>query len=160
MGQWHHSIVEKIPTFPACKFSFYRQCNSKLQQQPATLQNINLQGEWTETFVNLRHLSQADTIFAVWTFYASAVLFNQLYTIHALIDGEMYPYIFALLPDKRQTTYQRLFDLLKAAGTNNTPIAPTTFFMDFKSAELNVAETVFPTATVKGCLFHFCQRIW
>jgi hypothetical protein len=34
----------------------------------------------------IRQLSNADTIFADGTFYASPVLFKQLYTIHALIE--------------------------------------------------------------------------
>ncbi|XP_071150903.1 uncharacterized protein [Mytilus edulis] len=175
-------IVEKIPTFTACKSSLYRQRNTELPRQPATRQDIDLQGEWRETstgqnFVlsedgdinkilvfgtsdNLRHLSQANTIFADGTFYASPVLFKQLYTIHALIEEEMYPLIFAFLPDKCQTTYQRLFAILKASGAdNNTPINPIRIFMDFESAACNAAETVFPTASIKGCLFHFCQRI-
>ncbi len=73
----------------------------------------------------------------------------------------MYPLIFAFLPDKSQTTYQRLFTTLKAAATdNNTPLNPTTIFMDFETAARNAAETAFPAATLKGCLFHYCQRIW
>ncbi|VDI42369.1 Hypothetical predicted protein, partial [Mytilus galloprovincialis] len=48
---------------------------------------------------------------------------------------EMYPLIFAFLPDKCQTTYQRLFAILKASGAdNNTPINPNIIFMDFESA--------------------------
>ncbi|VDH96256.1 Hypothetical predicted protein [Mytilus galloprovincialis] len=166
----------------SCKSSLYRQRNTELPRQPATRQDIDLQGEWRETsgqnFVlsedgdinkilvfgtsdNLRHLSQANTIFADGTFYASPVLFKQLYTIHALIEEEMYPSIFAFLPDKCQTTYQRLFTILKASGAdNNTPINPNRIFMDFESAARNAAETAFPTANIKGCLFHFCQRIW
>ncbi|CAC5356273.1 unnamed protein product [Mytilus coruscus] len=134
-------IVEKIPTFTACKSSLYRQRNTELPRQPATRQNIDLQAEWRETstgqnFVlsedgdinkilvfgtsdNLRHLSQANTIFADGTFYASPLLFKQLYIIHALIEEEMYPLIFAFLPDKCQTTYQRLFAILKANSTTS-----------------------------------------
>ncbi|CAC5403052.1 unnamed protein product [Mytilus coruscus] len=42
-------IVEKIPTFTACKSSLYRQRNTELPRQPATRQNIDLQAEWRET---------------------------------------------------------------------------------------------------------------
>ncbi|XP_021368928.1 uncharacterized protein LOC110460379 [Mizuhopecten yessoensis] len=73
----------------------------------------------------------------------------------------MYPLIFAFLPDKCQITYQRLFEIVKtAAANNNTPLNPTTTFLDFESSARNAAETVFPQASIKGCLFHYCNRIW
>ena len=115
-------IVEKIPTFVSCKSSLYRKRNTELPPQPATGQAIDLQGEWRETTTgnnfllsengdqnkfmvfgtanNLRHISNSDTIFADGTFYANPILFKQLYTIHAFIEGEMYPPVFAFLPDK------------------------------------------------------------
>jgi len=49
---------------------------------------------------NLRHISNSDTIFADGTFYANPILFKQLYTIHAFIEGEMFPLVFAFLPEK------------------------------------------------------------
>lgn len=72
----------------------------------------------------------------------------------------MYPLVFAFLSDKSQVTCQRLFGILTTAATDNTPLNPTTLFLDFESAARIVAERAFPHASIKGCLFHFCQRIW
>ncbi|XP_021339735.1 uncharacterized protein LOC110440948 [Mizuhopecten yessoensis] len=161
----------------------YRERNSELPPQPTTHDAINVLGEWQETTTgaqflladdgdhnkilvfgttgNLHHLSNADTIFGDGTFYASPVLFTQLYALHALIKDEMYPLIFAFLPDKCQISYQRLFEIVKtAAANNNTQLNPTTIFLDFESSARNAAETVFPQASIKGCLFPYCKRIW
>ena len=109
-------VVEKIPTFVGTKSSLYRERLRELPPLPATRNAINLQDKWRETTTgdqflladdgdnnkilvfgtadNLRHLSNANTIFGDGTFYASPVLFKQLYTLHALIDNDMYPLIF------------------------------------------------------------------
>lgn len=125
---------------------------------------MNLEGEWCETSTgenflisdtgdedkilifgtagNLRRLSEATTIYADGT-YASPGIFKQLYTFHALIDNEMFPLVFALLPDKNQTTYIRLLNELKTAAINNNSLLnPETIFIDFECACRNVAETV------------------
>jgi hypothetical protein len=51
---------------------------------------------------NLQHLANNDnnTLYADGTFYIFPSLFTQLYTLHALIDGAMFPLVFVLLPGK------------------------------------------------------------
>ena len=48
-------IVEKIPTFVACKNSLYRQRNTELPQQPATRHDIVLPAECKETTTGNNH---------------------------------------------------------------------------------------------------------
>ena len=38
---------------------------------------------------------------------------GQLYSIHAVIKGAIIPSIYALLPDKKQKTYERFLEILK-----------------------------------------------
>lgn len=43
------------------------------------------------------------------TFKASPSLWTQLFTIHFVLKGRCFPRIFALLPNKQEATYRRLF---------------------------------------------------
>ncbi|XP_071079680.1 uncharacterized protein [Haliotis cracherodii] len=66
------------------------------------------------TDANLDYLCQVDTIFEDGKFYVTPNLFHQLYTLHALIAGQLLPLVFFLLRDKQEVTYQRMFHLLIA----------------------------------------------
>lgn len=115
-------IVEQLPTYYSVKTSLYHQRSLSRPALPKTTADINLQDKWCTTTAgeqfllpddnihprmlifsttsNLRHLAAADTIFCDGTFYACPSLFHQLYTIHAMIDGSMFPLVFGLLPSK------------------------------------------------------------
>jgi hypothetical protein len=62
---------------------------------------------------NLQKLSSAPVLYGDGTFYACTGLFYQLYTIHADVEGQLFPLVFALLPNKTQRTYTRFFTLMK-----------------------------------------------
>jgi len=42
------------------------------------------------------------------TFKCSPSVFNQLFTLHVYMAGSVVPVVYALLPNKTQTTYQRM----------------------------------------------------
>ena len=69
-----------------------------------------------------------------------------MYTIHAKIDNQMYPLLFALLPGKIQAVYAQLLTKLK------TTMADLQLFMNFETAAQNAARTVFAGIIVKGSL--------
>jgi hypothetical protein len=57
--------------------------------------------------------------------------------------------------------HTRYFHLLKEACTQRQiALQPTTFFIDYETAVQNAARTSFPGITIKGCFFHYTQRIW
>jgi len=167
-------MVENLPTFPSCKTSLYHQLTPNL---PTTIDVIDLQDEWTTTTANerfllvndgdqdkilifatdrnLQLLADNDTIYADGTFYTCPSLFTQLYTLHGMVDGEMFPLVFALLPGKSEQLYTRYFQLLTEVCTQRQiALQPTTLFIDYETAVQNAARTSFPGITIKGCLFH------
>ena len=77
-----------------------------------------------------------------------------MYTIHAKIDDQMYPLLFALLPVKIQAVYTQLLTKLK------TYMADIQLFMNFETAAHNATRTVFPGNAINGCFFHYTQAIW
>ncbi|XP_033741293.1 uncharacterized protein LOC117328064 [Pecten maximus] len=142
-----------------------------------TIQGINLEGEWTQTTAgeeflllddgdqsriiafatsdNLTDLCNADTLFCDGTFYTCPTKFHQIYTIHAKIEDQMYPFVYSLLPNKTHATYERLFTLLKTKMTElNLQLNPTTVFLDFETAAQNAIRIIFPAVILKGYFFH------
>lgn len=60
-----------------------------------------------------RPASPHSTVFSDETFYSCTKHFTQLYTLHANVNGIVFPLVFGLLPNKSETTYNRFFGLLK-----------------------------------------------
>ena len=110
---------------------------------------------------NLTNLVDADIIYGHGTVYTSPNQFTQLYTLHATVDGVMYPLAFSLLPGKSEQIYDRLFDILKTAcQQRGLHLSPHTFFTDFETATRNAARRAFPNVSLKSCFFHYTQCIW
>ena len=64
------------------------------------------------TVGNLEKLCEAETIYIDGTFKANPQLFYQLFTVHAVYNGQHFPFVYALLPNKTTSTYNRLFTKL------------------------------------------------
>ncbi|CAG2210902.1 unnamed protein product [Mytilus edulis] len=128
-------FVEQLPTYYSCKTSLYHQRALDRPVIPKTIIDIDLQDEWCLTTTrqqfllpsdniyppilifsttnSLTHLAAANTIFCDGTFYSCPTLFHQLYTVHAMIDGSMFPLVHALLPGKDQFIYSRFFSHIR-----------------------------------------------
>jgi len=171
-------MIRKIPTFESCRAALYRTRSKVIPRLPATQQDINLEGSWTETpagerFLlcddtndqnqrilifatddNLRRLCDLLTVFGDGTFYSCPGLFYQLYSLHGSINSTSFPLVFALLPNKTEKTYYRFLNLLKTAITDlNLHLTPDTVMLDFEVAVRNAVTRVLPQTTVKACFF-------
>ena len=91
------------------------------------------------------------------TFDSVPLIYTQLVTIHALVDGVCIPCVYALLPDKNQATYTSLCRELRNININGNiePLQPRTILIDFELAVKNALEAVFPGVIVKGCFLSF-----
>lgn len=69
----------------------------------------------------------------------------------------MVPLVYALLPNKTQETYERLFEALKQLEPR---LQPTTVMIDFEIAAKQAIASVFPQASIVGCYFHLGQSLW
>ena len=63
---------------------------------------------------------------------------------------------FALLPNKTQVTYTKLFTMIKSSFN----IEPLSITNDFELATLNAIKEVFPNTKLLGCYFHLCQSLF
>lgn len=176
-------MVEKLPTFQSARSILYRQRSKLLPNLPATTNELDLQDQWVQTSTgeqflladdnngprilifathrNLQHLTNNTTIYGDGTFYTCPTLFTQLYSIHGTVNGQMYLLVYGLLPGKSEQIYTRFFNLIKAKCIDiGLQLQPATVMVDFETATINAAKTVFPGATLRGCFFHFTQCIW
>lgn len=96
------------------------------------------------------------------TFKSVSKQFAQLYTIHVDLgstveETNVTPVVFAMLPDKRKSTYIRMLNAIRRAIPE---WAPETVSADFETAVIEAVNSVFPNAQFHGCFFHFSQSLW
>jgi hypothetical protein len=104
---------------------------------------------------NLKLISTYSDWYCDGTFNISPTIFKQVYTFHIIIRGTTLPMLYALLPNKKQTTYKKLFRLISKHLTKN----PTSINCDFEIAAINALKLVFG-CRICGCYFHLCQSFW
>ena len=105
----------------------------------------------------INFLHNAPSWAADGTFKTVPEIFSQLYTLHGIAGSRVFPCVYALLPNKREETYQRLLtEMTNAAGNHN----PRDILIDFERAAMNSLQAAFPDADIKGCFFHLAQSVY
>jgi len=61
------------------------------------------------------------------------------------------------MPDKTQSSYERLFSAIE---THNINLNPKTIMTDFEQSSLNAFKIKFPNTEQNGCFFHQTQCVW
>lgn len=113
------------------------------------------------TKLNLQTLCSADTVLMDGTFKSCPKPFCQLYTILAYVNTFYIPLVFALLPDKTQSTYETLFHhVLTQCEVTGLQFEPECVLMDFERAAMNAVEAKFSQTRLIGCRFHLGQSWW
>ena len=83
--------------------------------------------------------------------------FLQLYIIHGIKNGTNVIGFYALVTNKRQVTYEQMFQ----HGKCFTGIAtPTSINIDFQMAAINGCRSQFPLSLLSCCFFHLCQNVF
>ncbi|CAF4735879.1 unnamed protein product [Rotaria sp. Silwood1] len=96
----------------------------------------------------LNVLYGSDVLFADGTFKVSSKLFEQLYVLHGMQNGEAIPVCFILTSNRKQETYEAIFRCLKRiGGKKGIDLKPTTIVCDFERAFMNAVQTEMNVAT-------------
>jgi hypothetical protein len=107
----------------------------------------------------LQLLANSEDWFGDGTFKVCPEVFFQLYTIHAKVGERVLPCIYALLPNKQEVTYNRLFsEILSAVEPLGN--GPSTMMFDFERAAINAAKNIFLNVEVSCCFFHLSSNLW
>lgn len=174
-----------MPAFKAMRTSLYNERAKTIPKLPTTVEDITLDGDWVKskagsdfllidsktekgdrilafgTIANLRFLCENETYFMDGTFYVAPSLFEQVFIIHAFKYDNMFPLVYALLPDKTTETYLHFFELLKyKAKQYDLNLDPKVIQIDYEKAIHNAANAAFKLDRLRGCLFHYTQCIW
>lgn len=176
----HHSIL--LPTFSSTKDSLYAHRKRVLGTETLRFENpkdVKIPKIISDNFLVCqsgdddrilifcsdlakRTIKKTHIFLADGTFKIVPKPFSQLYTIHAVLNNEsesrrtIVPIIYALLPNKLESTYIRLFEELKTALAVNI----RDFKADYELAAMNAVSYVFPSAKITGCFFHFMKAVW
>lgn len=178
--------MTKMPNLETMKRTLRRQRSNARgnQQEPNNCQNINLneeilkmgdgssfllsddgQEERIIIFSGVKgkeSLRTSSQFFMDGTFKSCSKQFAQVYTVHADLGGpsnetNVFPVVFALLPNKKKETYVRLFHLIKEAVPQ---WCPSRVNVDFEAAAISALHEVFPSTEVSGCYFHMKKCLW
>lgn len=111
---------------------------------------------------SLRRLFSTTDWMADGTFKVVPALYLQLFTIFGNFYGLYTPLMFALLSDKKQKTYSKLFKALIDRANDKFIDVPNgvNIHLDFEVASSNAFMEWFPNGSVSRCLFHLSQSIW
>ncbi|XP_063994399.1 uncharacterized protein LOC135171755 [Diachasmimorpha longicaudata] len=96
------------------------------------------------------------TVFMDGTFKQSPPLFSQVYVILAARGRFVFPVLYALLPDKRESTYDHLFHMIKELWPQ---FNPNNISIDYELAAHNSIGQKFSEANIFGCLFHLTKNV-
>ncbi|XP_052128925.1 uncharacterized protein LOC127750685 [Frankliniella occidentalis] len=105
---------------------------------------------------NLKKLGRSSSWFTDGTFMVCPSLFTQLFTIHGLVEDVALPLVYALLPNKAETSHTKVLEAIKNKADElqiNFP-EPETVVSDFEVAIINSVKSIFPNATIPLCFFH------
>ncbi|XP_063383432.1 uncharacterized protein LOC134669686 [Cydia fagiglandana] len=108
------------------------------------------------------NLKNIENFFMDGTFKITPKPYVQLYTVHGDIGSDleftkMVPFFFVLLPNKKQRTYEMMFQSIKELVPN---FNPKNVKVDFELAAKNALQIVFPSTKITGCYFHFSKAVW
>ncbi|CAF3261290.1 unnamed protein product, partial [Rotaria socialis] len=109
----------------------------------------------------LKLLFNSSVILMGSTFTSSPSIFSQVYCIHAIKYEQSFVCVFALLPDKKKSTYNFLFhELRNKAAQLNMIFHPNTIMSDFEETLADVIKSDFSNSLHVGCYFHYTQAIY
>ena len=109
---------------------------------------------------NLDILEESVSWYIDGTLNTCPQLFHLILTTHAEIPNPngtswVFPCAYTILTQKDTPTYTESFDALVAL----TKFAPETIMVDNELALRNTLGASFPSVSVDGCFFHFCQGV-
>lgn len=176
-----YEFISELPKFDKIKSSLYRHRNKYLGikkslhtnstevEIPKTCKEHIIFDDTLEgnriivlsSKITLNKIEHVRHFFADGTFKCCPKPFYQLYIIYGDLGStenstNIIPFFYALLSNKEEVTYQRMFSGI----LRNVPDwKPEKFTLDFEKAPMNVIKKIFPQTIVKGCFVHFSRAI-
>ena len=107
--------------------------------------------------IRLQLLRESEDWYADGIFKVCPEIFYQLYTIHGQQNGQIFPVVFCLLPNKTQATYRRMLQqVFDRVGDNRLQDV----LVHFERAAINAFHLIDENIDMKGCFYHLSSNIW
>ena len=114
------------------------------------------------TVTNLEMLSSCKYWMADGTFKIVPKMYSQLFTIFGFIHGCYYPFLYILMVDKKQITYENVLRAIENVSLENgfEIISDFIITLDYELASSNAFSVVFTRCEIKRCFFHLTQSVY
>ena len=111
---------------------------------------------------HLRKLHQSTTWYIDGTFQIAPEIFTQIVIIHGGYAGKALVFVYALLPNKRQESYEVILRsvLQQFSEYDWYNSEPSVVICDFEMSIIRAVERVFRHTTLRLCFFHLNQSSW
>ncbi|PSN31746.1 hypothetical protein C0J52_24469 [Blattella germanica] len=111
---------------------------------------------------HIRKLHRSTIWYIDGTFKTAPDIFTQIVTVHGKYVGHPFPFIYSLLPNKRQSSYEVILRSIiqKCSDYGWDAPEPSVVISDFEMGIIRAVTTVFPCATLRLCFFHLKQSAW
>ena len=175
-----------LPSAEVCKRTIRNQRNPEFPKVPDTCREILIEGKWSENangdeflfydsgpdsesrviaFATQRQLqlpAESNQWLMDGNFAMSPTQFAQLFVIQVALSESAVPCVFALLQDKRQTTYETLFQAIIDKCTNlGYQPDPISVMVDFEIGLRQALSSVLGDHIhIQGCFYHLSQATW
>lgn len=106
--------------------------------------------------LQIENLKRNDVWSVDGTFQVVPKPWFQLFTISYLSNNQVVPSIFVILKNKKQSTYERMYNILKSF---NSDLAPATVISDFEYSSIKAITNSFTDVKLRCCQFHLGQSI-
>lgn len=170
------NLVSNVPSFSSVQHCLYQTRNSSAIIEKTVFTNIEevqvpeqryqlILADYYMNGVRILHFCSPDIkeklrdiseFFGDATFNACQRPFVELYSILGDIGSttdttKVVPVVFTLLCDKKQSTYEIMFDLIKC---NLPQFQSKMYHCDLELAAINAATVIFQDIEIKGCYYH------
>ena len=78
----------------------------------------------------------------------------QLYTVHIHSNGYYPPCIYAILSNKKESTYRKFLAVINYLSYY---CVHSRNLIEFEKAGINNFKEAYPESSIRGCYFHLCQ---
>ena len=100
-------------------------------------------------------------IFVDGTFYIAPKFSHQVFITRNYVKelNSFYTISYAILKNKKQTTYKILFNELKQNSNNNIITEPKNVHCDFEKGISKAVKIIFPNINIKYCIWHYKRSL-
>lgn len=173
----------QVPQFQSVRSQLHRSRSSMIPEIPDSIDDVDINGQWAETWNNeqflvhqdndwglaifatednLRVLRRCRHFFMDATFRTCPKPYTQVFNIIGIYKGHTLCLATALMTNRTVADYRRVLFVIRreVRRVSRHRWRPTNMTCDFEQAIISAVGTEFPNIEIGGCYFHFTNNMW